>query len=60
MTSLRVRIIVGWIALCLVGGLMALPNLIALPALGGVVVRLTKGFLAGEQYAAPGQGVNRG
>ena len=31
-------------------GLMALPNLIAVVALMGVVVRLTRGFLAGEPY----------
>ncbi|MHC4917590.1 MAG: alanine/glycine:cation symporter family protein [Planctomycetota bacterium] len=35
-------------------GLMALPNLIALVVLGGVVVRLTRGFLAGEAYVPPG------
>ena len=34
-------------------GLMAIPNLIALLALGGVVVRLTRGFLAGEPYQPP-------
>jgi len=34
-------------------GLMALPNLIALIALSGVVVRLAKGFLAGESYTPP-------
>jgi AGCS family alanine or glycine:cation symporter len=34
-------------------GLMAIPNLIALLALAGVVARLTKGFLAGEPYAPP-------
>ena len=35
-------------------GLMALPNLIALFALAGVVVKLTRGFLAGEAYQPPG------
>jgi len=34
-------------------GLMALPNLIALVALSGVVVALTKGFLKGEKYKPP-------
>jgi AGCS family alanine or glycine:cation symporter len=34
-------------------GLMAVPNLIALVALGGVVVKLTRGFLAGEKYMPP-------
>ena len=34
-------------------GLMAIPNLIALLALGGVVVTLTKGFLAGKPYEPP-------
>jgi AGCS family alanine or glycine:cation symporter len=34
-------------------GLMAIPNLIALVALCGVVVRLTRGFLAGEAYEPP-------
>jgi AGCS family alanine or glycine:cation symporter len=33
--------------------LMALPNLIALLALGGVVVRLSRGFFAGEVYRPP-------
>ena len=37
-------------------GLMALPNLIALFALAGVVVKLARGFLAGEVYVAPGDG----
>jgi AGCS family alanine or glycine:cation symporter len=32
-------------------GLMALPNLIALLALGGVVVKLTRDFLDGKPYA---------
>jgi len=35
-------------------GLMAVPNLIAIVALGGVVVKLTRGFLAGERYVPPG------
>ena len=34
-------------------GLMALPNLIALFALSGVVIKLTKGFLAKEPYIPP-------
>lgn len=34
-------------------GLMAIPNLIAILALGGVVVKLTKGFWAGEPYVPP-------
>jgi AGCS family alanine or glycine:cation symporter len=34
-------------------GLMALPNLIALVALGGVVVKLARGFFAGETYVSP-------
>jgi len=32
-------------------GLMAIPNLIALAALAGVVVKLMRGFFAGEPYA---------
>jgi AGCS family alanine or glycine:cation symporter len=35
----------------ILNGLMAIPNLIALLALTGVVVKLTKGFLAKEPYA---------
>jgi AGCS family alanine or glycine:cation symporter len=31
-------------------GLMAIPNLIALLALGGIVVKLTKDFLNGKPY----------
>ena len=34
-------------------GLMALPNLIALVALTGVVVKLTRGFLNGDTYEPP-------
>lgn len=34
-------------------GLMALPNLIALLALSGVVVRLARGFFAGQPYEPP-------
>jgi AGCS family alanine or glycine:cation symporter len=34
-------------------GLMALPNLIALVALSGTVVALTRSFLAGKAYEAP-------
>lgn len=36
-----------------VNGLMALPNLIALFALSGIVVKLTRGFLSGEPYQPP-------
>ena len=36
-------------------GLMAIPNLIALIILAGVVVRLTRSFLAGEPYQPPEQ-----
>ena len=32
---------------------MALPNLIALFALGGIVVKLTRDFLAGKPYEPP-------
>jgi AGCS family alanine or glycine:cation symporter len=34
-------------------GLMAIPNLIALVALAGTVVALTRGFLAGTPYEPP-------
>jgi len=34
-------------------GLMAVPNLIAVVMLGGVVAKLAKGFLAKEQYVPP-------
>jgi Na+/alanine symporter len=34
-------------------GLMAIPNIVALLVLAGVVVRLLRGFLAGEPYAPP-------
>ncbi len=34
-------------------GLMAVPNLIAILALGGVVVKLTRDFLAGKPYEPP-------
>ena len=34
-------------------GLMAIPNLIALFALAGTVVALTRAFLAGKPYTAP-------
>jgi AGCS family alanine or glycine:cation symporter len=37
-------------------GLMAIPNLIALFALAGVVVALTRGFLAGQPYQPPADG----
>ncbi|MFH1681588.1 MAG: alanine/glycine:cation symporter family protein [Candidatus Eisenbacteria bacterium] len=36
--------------------LMALPNLIALFALSGLVVRLSRGFFAGEAYRPPSDG----
>ena len=35
-------------------GLMAIPNLIALVALSGLVVKLTKGFLSSQPYEPPG------
>ncbi len=38
-------------------GLMAIPNLIAIIALGGVVVKLAKGFLAGKPYEPSGEGM---
>jgi len=34
-------------------GLMAIPNLIALVLLGGVVAKLTRGFFSGEPWAPP-------
>jgi AGCS family alanine or glycine:cation symporter len=37
-------------------GLMAIPNLIALLALAGVVVKLTRGFFAGEGYRSAAGG----
>ena len=39
-----------WAVAAVLNGLMAVPNLIAVIALTGVVVRLTRGFLAGEPY----------
>ncbi len=42
-----------WAVSDTLNGLMAIPNLIALLALGGVVVALTKGFLAGKPYEPP-------
>lgn len=42
-----------WAASDTLNALMALPNLIAIFALGGLVVKLTKGFLAGEPYTPP-------
>jgi len=42
-----------WTVAEILNGLMALPNLIALLALGGVVVQLTRGFLAGQPYVPP-------
>lgn len=47
-----------WAVADTLNGLMAIPNLIALVLLSGVVVGLTKGFLAGRPYeppAAPGR-----
>jgi len=41
---------VVWDVADTLNGLMAIPNLIALAALGGVVVKLMKGFFAGEPY----------
>jgi alanine or glycine:cation symporter, AGCS family len=40
-----------WSVADTLNGLMALPNLIALLALGGIVVRLTAGFLKGQPYS---------
>lgn len=40
-----------WSVADTLNGLMAIPNLIALAALGGVVVKLMRGFFAGEPYA---------
>jgi len=37
----------------MLNALMAIPNLIALFALTGVVVMLTRGFLKGEPYTPP-------
>jgi AGCS family alanine or glycine:cation symporter len=34
-------------------GLMAIPNLLALVLLGGVVARLTRGFFSGEPWTPP-------
>jgi len=34
-------------------GLMAIPNIIAILALSGVMVRLTRGFFKGEPYVPP-------
>jgi len=42
-----------WAVADTLNGLMALPNLIALILLAGVVVRLTKSFLAGKPYQPP-------
>jgi len=42
---------VVWDVADTLNGLMAIPNLIALAALAGVVVKLLRGFLAGEPYA---------
>lgn len=44
-----------WAVSDTLNGLMAIPNLIALFALAGIVVKLARGFLAGEPYgpAAP-------
>jgi AGCS family alanine or glycine:cation symporter len=42
-----------WALADVLNGLMAIPNLIALLALGGVVVALSRGFLRGEPYQPP-------
>jgi AGCS family alanine or glycine:cation symporter len=42
-----------WSVADTLNGLMAIPNLIALLALGGVVVSLTRGFLNGRPYVPP-------
>ena len=42
-----------WSVADTLNGLMAIPNLIALLALGGVVVKLTRDFLAGKPYVPP-------
>ena len=42
-----------WTVADTLNGLMALPNLIALVVLSGVVVKLAKGFLANEPYKPP-------
>lgn len=42
-----------WTVADTLNGLMALPNLIALVVLSGVVVKLAKGFLANETYKPP-------
>ncbi len=42
-----------WAVADTLNGLMAIPNLIAIFALGGVVVKLTKDFLAGKPYQPP-------
>ncbi|NQT51986.1 sodium:alanine symporter family protein [bacterium] len=44
-----------WAVSDTMNGLMAIPNLIAILALGGVVVKLTRGFLAGEAYTPPAE-----
>ncbi|HUU93384.1 MAG TPA: sodium:alanine symporter family protein [Phycisphaerae bacterium] len=45
-----------WAVSDVLNGLMAIPNLVALIVLAGVVVRLTRGFLAGEAYRPPADG----
>ncbi len=47
------RLDVIWKVSDTLNGLMALPNLIALVVLSGVVVKLTRSFLKGEAYEAP-------
>ncbi|MCP4377531.1 MAG: alanine:cation symporter family protein, partial [bacterium] len=42
-----------WDVADMLNALMAIPNLIALFALTGVVVMLTRGFLKGESYTPP-------
>ncbi|NQU39678.1 MAG: sodium:alanine symporter family protein [Lentisphaerae bacterium] len=47
------RLDVIWKVSDTLNGLMALPNLIALVALSGLVIKLTHGFLKGEPYEPP-------
>lgn len=42
-----------WAVADVLNALMAIPNLVALVVLSGVVVRLANGFLAGQPYAPP-------
>ena len=45
-----------WSVADTLNALMAIPNLIALLALSGIVIRLTRSFFAGEPYTAPAGG----